>query len=133
MRCGTTEHFLFTNTYVRGLRLTTYSYLVCVSKPSIIMLSFIPMNTHTHSLSISILNGNTIAQYKGRGNSLNNEFARITYYLIFYKLQALQVYLETPSFILSQIYNLRQTWLPSSSAPLHSGHMTHQPFVHLIA
>lgn len=75
-RCGTTEHFLSTNTYVRGLHLTTYSYLVCVSQPSIIMLSFIPMKTHTHSLSTTIINENTIAQYKGRGNSLNNESAR---------------------------------------------------------
>ena len=55
-KCGTTEHFLFTNTYVRGLHLTTYSYLVCVSQPSIIMLSFIPINTHTHSLSSAIIN-----------------------------------------------------------------------------
>jgi len=50
---------------------------------------------------------NTIAQYKGRGNSLNNEYARIMYYTVFYNsYKALQVYLETPSFILSRIYNL---------------------------
>ena len=54
-RCSTSEHFLFTNTYLRGLRITTYSYFVCVSQPRIINISFIPMNTHTHSLTLAII------------------------------------------------------------------------------
>ena len=49
----------------------------------------------------------------------------IIYYTTVYK--ALQVYLKTPSFILSQIYNLRQTRLPSSSVPLHDSPMLCSP------
>jgi len=104
-RCGTTEHFLFTNTYVHGLCLTTYSYLVCVSQPSIIMLSFIPMNTHTHSLSTAIINENTIAQYKGRGNCLKNQSARNICIIQSSILQTFTSLLGSLSFILSQFYN----------------------------
>ena len=48
---------------------------------------------------------NTIAQYKGRGNSLNNESTQQYIIQQFYNVQ---LYLESPSFILSQFYNPRQ-------------------------
>jgi len=48
------------------------------------------MNTHTHSLSTTIIQENKIAQYKGRGNSLNSESALIIYYL--YKVTMVNKY-----------------------------------------
>lgn len=42
---------------------------------------------------------NAIAQYKGRGNSLNNESARIQYIIQLYNVyEALQVYLVNTKF-----------------------------------
>ncbi len=93
------------------------------------------MNTHTHSLSSAIIQENTIAQYKGRGNSLNNESARIIYYTTLQVYNALQVDLETPSFILSQFNNFSHLRVitkissPKSDgrAPARTSNQTSQP------
>ena len=54
-RCGATEHFLFTNTYVHGLRLTI-SLLSLFFATKYYCVSFMPMNTHTHrQLSSAII------------------------------------------------------------------------------
>ena len=69
-RCGTTEHFLFTNTYVHGLHLNI-RYLVYFSSPSII----ISLYTNEHPYTFIIHNNykytTQLQQYKGRDNSLN--------------------------------------------------------------
>ena len=54
------------------------------------------MNTHTHSLSSAIINENIIALYKGRGNSLNNESARIN--ILYNNLQSFTSILGNPKF-----------------------------------
>lgn len=56
-----------------------------------------PIHIHYHQ---QLYLKNTIAQYKWRGNSINNESARYQYIIQLYNVyKALQVHLETPSFI----------------------------------
>jgi len=97
------------------------------------------MNIHTHSLSSAIIQENTIAQYKERANSLNNESPRIIYYIIFQFYKAYKYTWETPSFILSQNYNFitpacdNQDPLPKSGrrALTRSVNQTSQPNLHM--
>ena len=90
------------------------------------------MNIHTHSLSTALYNRNA-QQYKGRGNSLQYESTRYQYIYNLYFYNAQVKSWETPNLHLGNFSQLRQTWLPSSSAPPHGHRTTHQPFVHLIA
>lgn len=73
---------------------------------------------------------NTIAQYKGRGNSLNNESAQQ------YIIQQFTMYKYTWKVQVSYLVNFTiqgKTQLHNSSAPPHGDHTTHQHFIHLVA
>jgi hypothetical protein len=73
---------------------------------------------------------NTIAQYKGRGNSLNNESSQQ------YIIQQFTMYKYTWKAQVSYLVNFTiqgKTRLPNSSTPPHGRRTTHQRFVHLVA
>ena len=56
VRCGTTEHFLLNNTCAHGLRLIHNRVLsLCFATKYNMQLTFISMNTHTYSLSTTII------------------------------------------------------------------------------
>ena len=78
----------------------------------LLMCSFIPMNTHTHSLSTTLYKINA-QQYKGRGNSLQYESARINilYNLHFYNVQVKSW--ETPNLHLVNFHNFGKLGCPA--------------------
>lgn len=86
------------------------------------------MNIHTHSLSTTLYKRNA-QQYKGRGNSLQYESARINilYNLHFYNVQVKSW--ETPNLHLVNFHNFGKLGC------LARRHLrtTHQPFVYLVA